>query len=276
MSHFLTPPQLLTLSNMPSGIHSHRPLFYPQPPPRTLPSPLDLTETWLSPEDSRPSLRFFFSSLQPLATGSGSGAGVPLARITLRPFSLCPPQKLYLWISCQEIIYNSPPPHCCWHLPNTVYFLPLVFSKLELLAHSLQRYYPSFILAISVHTTQMSLAYSHLPVLLFLLSWLIPTSIPIGYFSHTSCCSIFIFTEKLFEYVVYTVSHSSPLILRYPTPIQLIAPQKLLSTHSRMTVNVTKRNAQFFVSGPIVAATIFTYGHAQGDAVTIIYMHSHT
>ena len=105
----------------------------------------------------------------------------------------------------------------------------------------------------------MSLAYSHLPVLLFLLSWLIPTSILIGHFSHTNGCSIFIFTGKLFEYVVYTVSHSSPLILRYPTSIQLIAPQKLLSTHSRKTMNVTKCNAQFFVSGPTVAATIFTH-----------------
>lgn len=103
---FLITPQFLTLSSMPSGIHNSlitNP-FYPQPLPWTLPSSLGLTEIWLSPEVSCSSLNFFFSpySLLPLSLEVRQ-----VSSLLLELLDLPPPQKLYFWISCQEIINNS-------------------------------------------------------------------------------------------------------------------------------------------------------------------------
>lgn len=70
---------------------SHRPLFYPQPPPWTLPSPLDLTETWLSPEDSRSPLYVFVFppySLLPLGLEVGQVSPLLLLLSDPSPFVL--------------------------------------------------------------------------------------------------------------------------------------------------------------------------------------------
>ena len=82
-------------------------------------------------------------------------------------------------------------------------------------------YLPSFILTISGHL-QISLAYSLLVQPLFLLSWLIPATILIGCsLSLPSCCSISSLNlQKNSSNMWSIVSHSSRLILCYPTPIQ--------------------------------------------------------
>ena len=72
--------------------------------------------------------------------------------------------------------------------------------------------------------------------------------------------SSLIFTEKLFEYVVYSFPFLSPhFTLSYSNPS---SPTETTPHTFTKDCEVTKRNVEFLVSGPTIAATFTTqYSH---------------
>lgn len=233
---------------------------------------MGLRETWLSPSGL---CSLFNISLsyppypQPLATGSGSRAGILLVLITFRPSSLPFLKKLYLGISCHEITYNSP------HLTAADIYQIQDISPcfLKTWAHGLFSATLLFYSCSCSAFTQLSLAYSFFPVcLLFPLLWLIITSILLTLLSSHQL--LFYFSAHIYREILGICSlhcllfHSPHSTLLNPTN----GHQRNCSPHVYEGLWLLL-NAIFFVSGSTAAATTFTHTGTQ-CAVTIMHAHA--